>query len=180
LADPGPKRAAPLRLRVEVNGKVFELSLQRHGNGSDYTYVLEGAENKAEPASVVEVSPGVFSVLLGTRSFTAYLSKDRERLEVSVGSERHWVSLSDRRDRRAGAQANAASGPAEVRSQMPGKIIKLLVEPGSAVKAGQGLLVVEAMKMQNEMKSPKDGVVAKIQGYEGATVNAGETLVVIE
>jgi biotin carboxyl carrier protein len=63
---------------------------------------------------------------------------------------------------------------------MPGKIIKVLVTPGSAVTAGQGLLVVEAMKMQNEMKSPKDGVVARIQGYEGATVVAGETLVVIE
>jgi len=169
-----------LRLRVEVNGESLDLQLQRHGNGSDYTYVLEGAENSSEPASVVEVSPGVFSVLLGTRSFTACLSKDRERLEVSVGNARHWVSLSDTRDRRAGAKTNAASGPAEVRSQMPGKIIKILVEPGSAVTAGQGLLVVEAMKMQNEMKSPKDGVVTKIPVCEGATVNAGETLVVIE
>lgn len=165
---------------MEVNGETLELQLQRQGNGSDYTYVLEGVENRAEPASVIEVSPGVFSVLLGARSFTAYLSKDRERTEVSVGNARHWISLSDQRDRRKGAKTNAASGPVEVRSQMPGKIIKILVEPSSAVKAGQALLVVEAMKMQNEVKSPKDGVVARIQGREGATVNAGETLVVIE
>ena len=68
----------------------------------------------------------------------------------------------------------------EVRSQMPGKIIKVLATPGDAVTMGQGLLVIEAMKMQNEMKSPKDGVVGKIQASEGATVIAGEILVVIE
>jgi biotin carboxyl carrier protein len=93
---------------------------------------------------------------------------------------RRWVLLSDARDRQAGTKTNTASGPMEVRSQMPGKIIKVLVAPGAAVKAGQGLIVIEAMKMQNEMKSPKDGVVARIQVCEDATVIAGETLIVIE
>ncbi len=167
-----------MKLRVEVDGRIIELQLQ--GNGSGYSYALAGEENQAGLASIVEISPGVFSVLLGTRSFTAYLSKDRERVEVSVGDARHWVAVSDTRDRRAGTKTNAANGPVEVRSQMPGKIIKVLVTPGSSVTAGQGLLVVEAMKMQNEMKSPKDGVVARIQASEGATVIAGEMLLVIE
>jgi biotin carboxyl carrier protein len=169
-----------LKFRVEVDGETRELQLQPQGNDSDYSYILEGTEGTSGPASVIEIRPGVFSVLLGLRSFTVYLSKDRERVEASVENARHWVLVSDARDRRAGTKTNAASGPMEVRSQMPGKIIKVLVTPGSAVTAGQGLLVVEAMKMQNEMKSPKDGVVARIQGYEGATVVAGETLVVIE
>jgi biotin carboxyl carrier protein len=63
---------------------------------------------------------------------------------------------------------------------MPGKVIKLLAEKGAAVQAGQGLIVVEAMKMQNEMRSPRDGVVAKINVAEGATVVAGQALIVVE
>ena len=169
-----------MKLRVEVDGEALELQLQRQGNGSDYHYVLQGREEGAEPASVIEISPSVFSILLGTRSFTVYLSKDGERMEALVGNARRWIAVADTRDRRMGAKANAASGPMEIRSQMPGKIIKVLVTPGSAVTAGQGLLVVEAMKMQNEMKSPKDGVVARIQVSEGATVSAGETLIVVE
>jgi biotin carboxyl carrier protein len=169
-----------LKFRVAVDGEDLELQLQRQGNGSDYRYVLEGVEGPSESASVIEIRPGVFSVLLGARSFTVYLSKSGESVEASVGNVRRWLLLSDARDRRAGARANAASGPVEVRSQMPGKIIKVLVAPGAIVTAGQGLVVVEAMKMQNEMKSPKDGVVVRIQSCEGATVAAGETLIVIE
>ena len=73
-----------------------------------------------------------------------------------------------------------AHGPLELRAQMPGKVIKILVAQGAAVQSGQGLIVVEAMKMQNEMKSPKDGVVSKIHAAEGATVAAGEILIVVE
>jgi biotin carboxyl carrier protein len=167
-----------LKFRVEVDGNTVELQLQR--NGSGYNYSLADQESESGSASVLEVRPGVFSVLIGTRSFDVCLSKNGERTEAFVENARHWITVSDARDRRAGTKANTASGPVEVRSQMPGKIIKVLVGVGSAVTAGQGLLVVEAMKMQNEMKSPKDGVVAKIQVSEGATVNAGETLIVIE
>ena len=63
---------------------------------------------------------------------------------------------------------------------MPGKIVRIMVSEKDEVKAGQGLLVMEAMKMQNEMKSPKDGNVRKILVAEGATVNAGDILAVIE
>ena len=63
---------------------------------------------------------------------------------------------------------------------MPGKLVRVLVETGAPVKQGEGVLVVEAMKMQNEMKSPKDGNVKEIRFAEGATVNAGDVLAVIE
>ena len=167
-----------MKLRVEVNGSVVELHLQK--NGSDYHYSLRGEQEGSGSASITEISSGVFSVLIGTRSFQVCLAKDGERTEAFVENARHWIVVADARDRRAGTKANAASGPVEVRSQMPGKIIKVLVKLGSSVTVGQGLLVVEAMKMQNEMKAPKEGVVAKIQVSEGATVNAGETLIVIE
>jgi biotin carboxyl carrier protein len=63
---------------------------------------------------------------------------------------------------------------------MPGKVVRVLVEAGQAVEAGQGVVVVEAMKMQNELKSPKAGAVAEVRVEPGATVNAGDVLVVIE
>ena len=63
---------------------------------------------------------------------------------------------------------------------MPGKVVRVLVKPGETVEAGQGLLVVEAMKMQNEMRAPRAGRIVSLPAVEGATVAAGEVLVVIE
>ena len=63
---------------------------------------------------------------------------------------------------------------------MPGKIVRVAVKPGEDVKAGQPVVVMEAMTMQNEMKSPKDGKVQKILTAEGSAVNAGDTLAIIE
>ena len=63
---------------------------------------------------------------------------------------------------------------------MPGKLVRVLAAEGAAIKQGEGVLIVEAMKMQNEMKSPKDGIVKEIRVSEGTTVNAGDVLAVIE
>jgi biotin carboxyl carrier protein len=63
---------------------------------------------------------------------------------------------------------------------MPGKVVRIIVPQGESVEAGKGVLVVEAMKMQNELKSPKAGKVQKILVAEGATVNAGDTLAIID
>ena len=71
-------------------------------------------------------------------------------------------------------------GAAEIISPMPGKIVRVLVEAGAHVEAGAGIIVVEAMKMQNEMKAPKAGVVVSINAAVAATVNAGDVLAVIE
>ncbi len=101
-------------------------------------------------------------------------------LEIASATQRHAISIADARDRSLGSKKPAATGPVELRAQMPGKVIKLLVEPGATVQAAQGVIVVEAMKMQNEMKSPKAGVVSRIRVQEGATVAAGETLMVVE
>ncbi|MDQ3806105.1 MAG: biotin/lipoyl-binding protein, partial [Acidobacteriota bacterium] len=67
-----------------------------------------------------------------------------------------------------------------ISAQMPGRVVRVLVEAGQEVEAGQPVVVVEAMKMQNEMKSPKAGAVAEVRARDGATVNAGDVLVIIE
>jgi biotin carboxyl carrier protein len=167
-----------LRLSLELDSAPCTLELERNGSASNY--VLRGAIDSSGTASIVELMPGVFSVLLGSRSFDVRIASSGDPLEVWVGSQRHIVSLSDARDRPSRARKAGASGPIELRAQMPGKIIHLLVSPGAAVETGQGLIVVEAMKMQNEMKSPKDGIVSEIHAIEGATVAAGESLLVVE
>ncbi|HEX7360830.1 MAG TPA: biotin/lipoyl-containing protein [Bryobacteraceae bacterium] len=167
-----------MKFRVEVDGEPYTLDLRR--NGPDSAYTLTGLSTATGSASVLEVMPGVFSVLLGARSFTVHVAPNGDDLEVWTGSERRAISLADARDRAAQSKRVAATGPVEVRAQMPGKVIRLLVAPGDRVEVDQGVIVVEAMKMQNEMKSPKAGTVTKIHIRQGATVAAGEALVAIE
>jgi biotin carboxyl carrier protein len=164
-----------LKLRVDVDGEAFLLEMMPNG-----TYSLRGETEQNGSAQIEEVMPGVFSVLLGTRSLQVHVAPREIGFEVSTGLERHLISLSDPRDRASDLRKGGAAGPVEVRAQMPGKIIKLLAAEGSAVSAGQGLIVVEAMKMQNEVKSPKDGTLTQIHVAEGATVSAGDRLLVVE
>ena len=112
--------------------------------------------------------------------FLVRLIETSDGLEASVNGRRVQLSLSDPRDRSGSAKNASAHGPQELRALMPGKVVKLLVSKGDEVKAGAGLVIVEAMKMQNEMKAAKDGRVTRIHVNEGSTVAPGETLLVVE
>ncbi len=178
MVGPSQKRATSLKFRVDVNGEILHLDIQT--NGMHTAYALSGESEQGGQASVEEVMPSVFSVLLNDRSVLVHVGPHPHGLEVWTGVDRYVISLSDSRDRTANEQKAEADGPVELRAQMPGKIIKLLVETGSGVTLGEGLIVVEAMKMQNEVKSPKDGTLTRIHVAEGATVSAGDPLVVVE
>ena len=178
MAHARPPGVAALKLRIEVDGQEYTLDLRSENGESEYK--VQGALSASGIGSVVQISPGIFSVLLDGRSFTVHVASNGEYLEVWTPSRQHVISVADARDRSGSRKRAAVSGPLEIRAQMPGKVIKLLVEKGAAVQAGQGLIVVEAMKMQNEMKSPKDGTVSKINVAEGGTVSAGQTLIVVE
>ena len=104
-----------------------------------------------------------------------------ETVDVVVGTDHFAVTLTDPKRLRGAASAGAlADGVARIVAPMPGKVVRVLVEPGAIVEAGAGLIVVEAMKMQNEMKSPKAGTVVALNVSVGATVNGGDVLAVIE
>ena len=90
------------------------------------------------------------------------------------------MSLADPRTRRRGANANGDSGRRDIKAAMPGKVIKILVEPGQSVDSAAGLLILEAMKMQNEVRSPGTGTVAAIRVAVGDTVASGQVLVTLE
>jgi biotin carboxyl carrier protein len=161
-----------MKLRVDQNGESHVLTL----SGSEFTF-----DETTGYASVEEIRPGVYSVLFGAKSFRVNVAERGERLEVvtNEGTPR-LLSIADTRDRVGPADSSVSKGPAVIRAQMPGKIVKLLVAVGETVEAGQGLIVVEAMKMQNEVKAPKSGTVTKILTIADATVAAGETLIVLE
>ena len=133
-----------------------------------------------ERAAQVEVpEPGVYSVLMDGRSYEARVEQRPEGTVVVIDGYRFEIDVRDPRrwSRRSGS--GGAEGVQSVITPMPGKVVRVLVAPGDAVEAGQGLVVVEAMKMQNEMKAIRAGHVLTVVVKEGATVAAGEVLATI-
>ncbi len=130
----------------------------------------------ATETSIIECEPGVYSVLHGGASYEIRLTPDR--LEIDGHPVRYAVE-DPRQWKRTSALAGAG-GRASITAPMPGKVVRILVAVGDIVTAGQGIVVVEAMKMQNELKSPVAGVVAKLAVAENAGVAAGAVLAIIE
>lgn len=102
-------------------------------------------------------------------------------VNVTIGANRYDITLVDPKRLRSALGPGAhGEGAAHIVAPMPGKVVRVLVETGEQVKPGQGIVVVEAMKMQNEMKAPKAGAVVSVNVEVGATVNGGDLLAVIE
>jgi biotin carboxyl carrier protein len=130
----------------------------------------------------VEISPGVFSVLLDGVSHEVRVAPAPDgSLTLHTGHHEFTAEIADPRAWRGRRHGHVeAEGRQQIIAPMPGKVVRLLVKAGDQVKAGQGLLVVEAMKMQNEVRSPKTGKVERLLAKEGQPVNAGEILAWID
>jgi len=161
-----------VKLELDIDGKPL---------AAEFAFADGSAELKdADQVYVAQVSepePGLFVVLINGRVYRC----TPEGGEMIVNGQCISVAVRDKK-RLRGKAGNDASGTgrASLISPMPGKIVRILVSPGDEVAANQSVLIVEAMKMQNEVMSPKAGKVAEIRVTEGQTVNAGETLAVIE
>ena len=106
--------------------------------------------------------------------------KSRERFEVKLNKHVYEISIVDPRRLRTDENSDRHhDGPTEIAAQMPGKVVRVLVEPGTEVEKGAGIVVVEAMKMQNEIKTPRAGIVLSLNVVPGETVNAGEVLATV-
>jgi biotin carboxyl carrier protein len=128
---------------------------------------------------IEEVEPGVYSALAEGRSYQLHVAHVHGAHMVDVAGRRLIVDATDPH-RAAPRRRGAREGRQNVAAAMPGKVIRILVSAGDIVEAGQGLVVVEAMKMQNEVKSPCAGRVAAMRANAGATVAAGDVLVTID
>ncbi len=132
---------------------------------------------------LLRVDPALYSLLIGGRSYEIDLLEMEDAFMVLVDGQPFRVEIQDEQQRRlraAAGKGETRAGKRVVTAPMPGKVVKLLVQPGDAVNAGDGLVVVEAMKMENELKAPAAGTVKEVRVEEGKAVSGGETLIVIE
>ena len=132
-------------------------------------------------ADALQIGPNVVSVMLGGQSFEFHISRFVDgSLKLRCGAHEYSAEIIDPRAWRGRKHgAVEVEGRQEILAPMPGKVVRILAAAGSKVEARQGVLVIEAMKMQNELRSPKSGTVEKLLVREGQTVNSGEVLAVI-
>jgi biotin carboxyl carrier protein len=156
--------------------KTCVIELEREAAG--WRVTLDG-----QPVSVdvLEIVPNTLSILLDGQSIEITVTPSSgDKLNLQTGSQEFIAEVIDPRAWSGRRHGNVeAEGRQQIVAPMPGKVVRLLVQAGEHVEAGQGLLVVEAMKMQNEIRSPKNGTVERVFAREGQPVNAGEVLCVV-
>ena len=131
--------------------------------------------------TLVEVEPGVYSIVSEGASHEVRIEATRvDAGQVTVGNRRFDFHIDDPRQWKRSEDAAGGQGRAAILAPMPGKVVRILVAIGDEVEAGRGIIVVEAMKMQNEMKAPRAGRVATIQVKENDSVVAGAVLAIID
>lgn len=168
-----------MKFHAEIGDEKREVEVRRDGddvfaNVDGRTYELE----VSEPEAGVYLFKNKGKV---TEVFVAPQTRLDEPVEVQTGGSSFEIKLIyPKRLRGTGSSGEHGDGAAEIRTAMPGKVVRILVEKGAAIEKGDGVLVVEAMKMQNELKSPKAGTVKNINVEEGSTVAAGDVLAIIE
>jgi len=165
-----------MKYEVRVSGKTHIVEFERHGDG--WRARLDGQPGAADLA---EIAPNIFSVLLLGRSYQVYLTPSPGgQVQLQTCGFEFAAEVVDPRSWRGRRHGTAeAEGRQQIAAPMPGKVVRVLVQAGNTVEVGQGLLVVEAMKMQNEIRSPKSGTVERVLVTEGQAVNAGEALCVV-
>ena len=163
----------------------FDITLHAASEGSEHHLELRAAgaggpsvlvDGVAAEADWTEITPGVYSIILGGRPYEAHVTTRPDAADscrVKVGAREFVVEVRDPRARRNKESAGLREGPQELLAPMPGKIVKVLVSENQQVDAGEGLVVIEAMKMQNELRAPRAGRVERIYVVEGAGVETG-------
>jgi biotin carboxyl carrier protein len=147
------------RVSAEIGGRVYELEVR-------------------------QPQPGAYLFFLDTKVYECRVSErasSKEAFAVSIRGRNYDVTIVDPKRLRSGQNSDRHHhGAAQILAPMPGKVVRVQTEAGTAVEKGAGIVVVEAMKMQNEMKAPRAGVVVSINVKPGDTVNAGDVLAVVE
>lgn len=165
-----------MKLVIELNGKEEPFEMERRGSDTRFRFGA-GPERRAD---VEQPEPGVYSVLMDGRNYEARVEVNPGGMVVIIDGERFEVEVHDPRQFRRRDGQRGAEGLQRVLAPMPGKVVRVLVKAGDEVAAGQGLMVMEAMKMQNEMRAPQAGRVVSVPVAEGATVAAGDVLATLE
>ena len=165
-----------MRYDIRLAGRTYRLQLRRSENHWECS--LDGREISMQ---AVSVSPDTLSVFRDGKSFEVKREPTGGGQSVFVRGTRYEVSIQDPRSWRGRKRASPDdAGPQRLTAAMPGKVVRVLAHEGDMIHLGQGIAVVEAMKMQNELRSPREGVLKKLLAREGMNVTAGEVLAIVE
>jgi len=170
---------SPLKIKRHFETLIEQqwVATSLEGPTEGYTLRLPDRSLKVDAITVAE---GRYSLLIDGNSFDVTVRRSLTHYSVTVNGVPFEVALRDPKQLRHQTGAGEdLDGPVSVTAPMPGKLVMILVAEGESVKEGQGVAVVEAMKMQNELKAPKSGTVERLCVVEGQAVNAGECLVTI-
>ncbi len=166
-----------MKLQIEIAGRLREVELAKDVDSGRYRASVDG---KIFAVEAHLLRPGVLSLLIENRAYRVVLEDHPEEPAIHLAGQRVMYRVDDPRSLKGRrAHAKGSDGPKAIKASMPGRVVRVLAARGDAVEANQGVVVVEAMKMQNELKSPKAGVVAEVRVAAGDTVAAGDVLVVI-
>jgi biotin carboxyl carrier protein len=161
--------------RVSVDGDNIEIGIDQSGQLS--------IEGKTVEADIRQLGASQYSALIDGRSFTLMVTGTSGKFQVLHGSLSHEVVVETERERLMQAYnrtAKTAAPRTEIRAPMPALVIRIEVSVGEKVEPGMGLMVLEAMKMENELKSHVAGTVREIHATQGKPVEKGELLLVLE
>ncbi len=162
-----------MKLQAELNNEIHEIEIKRDGE-----MVFARVNDREYHLEASEVEPNVYLLKHSNKIYQIYVEPNGI---VNLGNQQFEISITDpKRLRGSNTLSESAEGSSEIKTAMHGKLVRILVEIGAEIKLGESVLVVEAMKMQNELKAPKDGLIKEIRFAEGATVNAGDVLAIIE
>jgi acetyl/propionyl-CoA carboxylase alpha subunit len=159
-------------LEAVVLGRTHVVEVE--GGSGLYTVSVDGVVHEVRLA---EATGGLALLQTGGRSHELGIERGRGRYRIVLPGDCLEVELAE--PRRGATKARSADGPARIVAPMPGRIVRVATAAGAAVEAGQGLVVIEAMKMENELKAPRAGSVLELLVREGQAVEAGAPLLVV-
>lgn len=163
-----------VELVVSIEGERKKLTVEKKGR--HYLFRLDGKEYLVQASTLAS---GSVAFLVGNRSYLAHIARGSGGRVLTLGGRDYRVAGGEE-DEGAGGSRGSGHGDGTVQSPMPGSVVAVNVEEGQKVKAGQALVVIESMKMQNEITSPVAGRIAKVSCKPGDQVNFGDVLVVVE
>ena len=169
-----PPGVAVMKFAAKVGEAVHDIEVTRLD--ADYVVTLNGVEHVVDAR---KLEADFYSILYEGKSYEVSVESAGPKYLVRHGAYEQVVELADA-SRGGREELHKRSGPESIDSVMPGKVVRVLVEPGAEVQAGQGLVVVEAMKMENEISAPRAGRVKSVEVIPGQNVETGARLVVLE
>jgi biotin carboxyl carrier protein len=166
---------APMKYITNIDGKEFTVEIldEKHIRINDKILDVDFESVSGQP---------VYSLIIGGKSYEAYVSPDDERWQVLLRGRLYQAEVEDEREKRlhaAGGGGATESGEFHLKAPMPGLVVAVLVEENQGVKKGQVLLILESMKMQNELKAPRDGTISRIKVKPSESVEQKQTLLSI-